>query len=81
MSLEYFYEIAVIAPIPATLFIIADHAHENIAAIDTKRMLILSNKEVSPKYYVERYHFEIFQLYPGVFLRDSPDWTYSSNII
>ena len=62
MSLEFFYEIAMTAPIPATLFTIADHGHENIATIDTKGMLILSNKEVSPKYYYERYHFEIFQL-------------------
>ena len=62
-----------VGPIPVILLNIADHGHENIAAIDTKGMLIRSNKEVSPKYYVERNHFEIFQLYPGVFLRDSPD--------
>ena len=62
MSLEYFYEIAVIAPIPATLFNTADHGHENIAAIDNKEIITLSNKEISPKYYDDRYHIETFQL-------------------
>ena len=62
MSLEYFYEIVVIAPIRATLFNIADHGDENIAAIDKKEILTLSNKEISRKYYDERYHIETFQL-------------------
>ena len=62
MSLEYFYEIAVIAPIPATLYNNANHGHVNIAAIDKKVIITLSNKKISPKYYDGRYHFEIFLL-------------------
>ena len=85
-TLEYFDAIDLIGLIPLILFniaawYIADQGHEDIVAIDTKAILLLGNKELSPKYYVERYHFEIFQLNHGVFLRDSPDWTYSSNII
>ena len=67
MSLEYFYAIAGIGPIPVILFniaawYIADQDHEDIVAIDKKGLLKPSNREISPKYCVERYHIEIFQL-------------------
>ena len=67
MSLEYFYAIALIGLITLILFNIAawdiaDQGHEDIVAIDTKGLLTLSNREISSKYYDERYHIVIFQL-------------------
>ena len=37
-----------------------NHDNENISAIDIIVIFILGNKELSPKYFGERYHFEIF---------------------
>ena len=44
-----------IGPLPVILFniavwYIADHSHENIAAIYIKGILTLSTREISPKY-------------------------------
>ena len=52
--MEYFYAIALIELIPLILFniagwYIADQGHEDIVAIDTKVILLLGNKELSPK--------------------------------
>ena len=51
MSLEYCYAIAGMGPIPVILFTIsawyiAEHGHQNIAAIDTKVILILTRAEI-----------------------------------
>ena len=81
MSPKYFYDIAVIAPIPATLLFIADHGDENIVAIDVRGILTLSNREISPKYSTGGINLKSFSYLPRVFLCDSPDWTYFCKII